>query len=267
MVDVFDEVEEELRKERYQQLLRTYGPWLLGAAVAIVVGVAGYQYWQSRQSSEAAAASDRYMAAVELAEAGDVDAARAALSEIAADGPRGYATLALMREAELALQRGEAEAAASLYERAIERAPDPVVADVARYHAVRAQFDAISYDDAALRLDEVGREGSQLDLMARELIAAKALEEERWAEARERYDALAFALDLPQGMRQRVSHALALIEQSAPAAIAEDAAETEPPANPAEPIAPAAGAGAAAPAATAEDDAAPADLSDQEDGS
>ena len=261
MVDVFDEVEEELRKERYQQLLRTYGPWLLGAAVAIVVGVAGYQYWQSRQSSEAAEASDRYMAAVELTQTGDLDAARAAFSEIAADGPRGYATLALMREAELALQRGEPEAAASLYDQAAARAPDPVVADAARYHAVRAQFDTISYDDAALRLDEVGREGSQLNLMARELIAAKALEDGRWEEARSRYDTLAFALDLPQGMRQRVSHALALIEQNAPEPVAVEAAETEPPASPAEALAP----GAAA--APGEDEAAPADLSDQEDGS
>ena len=264
MVDVFDEVEEELRKERYQQLLRTYGPWLLGAAVAIVVGVAGYQWWQARQSSQAAESSDRYVAAVELIEAGDVDAARAALSEIAADGPRGYATLALMREAELALQRGEPEAAASLYERAIERAPDPVVADVARYHAVRAQFDTISFDDAVLRLDDVGGAGSQLDLMARELIGAKAIAEARWEEARRRYDSLAVALDLPQGMRQRVSHALALIEQNAPAPVAEAAAETEPPAPPAAAAAPQTGAQSVFPA---EGDAAPADLNDQEDGS
>ncbi len=260
MVDVFDEVEEELRKERYQQLLRSYGPWLLGAAVAIVIGVAGYQWWQARQSSQAAAASDRYVAAVELIETGDVDAARAALSEIAADGPRGYATLALMREADLALRRGEPDAAAQLYERAIQRAPDPVVRDVARYHAVRAQFDTLSYDDAAVRLDEVGRDGSQLDLMARELIAAKAIAEQRWAEARQRYDSLALALDLPQGMRQRVSHALALIEQNAPEPVAEAAAETDPPAEPAEAAAPAT-------ALPAEDDAAPAALDDQEDGS
>ena len=43
MVDVFDEVEEELRQERYHALLRKWGPWVPGGAVTIVAGVAGYQ--------------------------------------------------------------------------------------------------------------------------------------------------------------------------------------------------------------------------------
>ena len=42
MVDIFDEVDEELRAERAQQLLKKYGGVIVAAAVAIVGAAAGW---------------------------------------------------------------------------------------------------------------------------------------------------------------------------------------------------------------------------------
>ncbi|MEO1039455.1 MAG: tetratricopeptide repeat protein [Pseudomonadota bacterium] len=217
MVDVFDEVEEELRKERYQTLLRQYGPWVGGVAVAVVVGVAGYEGWKAWRTNEAAQASDRYVQALDALADGDDEAADARLAELAADGPRGYGALATMQRAALALEAGETSQAARLYEEAAQRSPDPMLRDLATYQAVLSDFDALSFDDIALRLEPVADSGGALALLARELMAAAAVKDERWDEARGRYDTLSFALDTPPGMQRRVLEALAFIQQNAPA--------------------------------------------------
>ncbi|MFW6413223.1 MAG: tetratricopeptide repeat protein [Oceanicaulis sp.] len=226
MVDVFDEVEEELRRERYQALLRQWGPWVGGVAVAIVLGVAGYQFIDWRSETTAAGASDRYMAASDLIAEGDLAAADAALAGLAEDGPRGYAALALLRRGEIALEQGDADEAARLFTAAAERAPEPLTRDLARYKAALAQFDTLSYDDLSVRLEPLSEGEARFGLLAGELIAAAALRDERWAQARSRYELLSVALDAPPGLSRRAAEALAFIEQNAPQT-ADDAAPAE----------------------------------------
>ena len=258
MVDVFDEVEEELRKERYQALLRQYGPWVAGVAVAVIAGVAGYEGWKVWRAGSAEAAADRYIEAVELLQDGDLAAADASLAALAEDGPRGYGALATMQRAAIALENGNTTEAARLYEDAARRSPDPMLRDLATYQAVLADFDALSFDDIVLRLEPVADGGGALALLARELMGAGAIKEQRWDEARGRYDTLAFALDAPPGMQQRVLEALALIAQNAPAqAAAPMAAPAPAPAAAVDPI--------AAPDAPVADDSGAID-GDEEDG-
>ncbi|XBQ15498.1 MAG: tetratricopeptide repeat protein [Oceanicaulis sp.] len=228
MVDVFDEVEEELRRERYQALLRQWGPWVGAAAAVIVLGVAGYQFIDWRSESTAAAASDRYMAAADLIAEGDLSAADAAFEDLAEDGPRGYATLALMRRGEIALEQGDAAEAARFFTSAAERAPEPLTRDLARYKAALAQFDTLSYDDLSVRLEPLTEGEARFGTLARELIAAAALREERWAQARSRYELLSVALDAPPGVTRRAAEALAYIEQNAPQTAEPAAAEAAP---------------------------------------
>ncbi|HCR94835.1 MAG TPA: hypothetical protein DIV98_07855 [Oceanicaulis sp.] len=49
-------------------------------------------------------------------------------------------------------------------------------------------------------------------------MAAAALRDQRWDEARQRYQLLSVALDLPQAMSQRVMQAQSYLDQRAPAA-------------------------------------------------
>ncbi|MGJ3231521.1 MAG: tetratricopeptide repeat protein [Oceanicaulis sp.] len=234
MVDVFDEVEEELRRERYQAALRRYGPWVAGAAAAIVLGAAGYQFFEWNTGRTSAEASDQYQVAAEALAAGDTNTADAAFMELAEDGPRGYAALALLRRGEIALQRGDAEEAARFFNAAAERAPEPMTRQLATYKAVLAQFDTLSYDDVRVRLTPLTEGDAPFGALARELIAAAAMRAERWDEARGAYELLAVSLDAPPGLSRRAAEALTYIAQNAPAEIAEEAAEAaaEAPAEP-----------------------------------
>ena len=69
MVDIFDEVDEELRAERAQQLLKRYAGLILAVAVLIIgaaVGWQGWRWYEARQDQKAAA---QYLAAMTLADA------------------------------------------------------------------------------------------------------------------------------------------------------------------------------------------------------
>ena len=122
MVDVFDEVEEELRQEQYNALFRKWGPWVGGAAAAIVIGVGAYQFISWSGDQRANAASDQYQAASELFAEGDTGAADAGFESLIENGPTGYATLSLMRRGDIAFSEGRTADAARFYAQAAERA-------------------------------------------------------------------------------------------------------------------------------------------------
>lgn len=240
MVDVFDEVEEELRQERYKALLKQWGPWVGGGVAAIVLGVGAYQFieWSTKQRADSA--SDAFQAAAELYEAGNVMQADSQFQALTESAPRGYETLALMRRGDIALSQGNRDEAARLFAQAAELSPEPMIRDLARYQAALAQFDALSYDDLANRLEPLTEGAAPVGLLARELMAAAALRDERWDEARQRYQLLSIALDMPEGMSQRVVEAQSYLNQRAPVAApvemtaqpaAEPAADTQEPAQ------------------------------------
>src|SRR4029079_17960726 len=97
MTDIFTEVDEDLRRERAKKLWERYGVYVIGAAVAIVIVVAGYKIWEAWQARIAAESGDRFVAALKLAGEGKHDQAIAALTDIAKDGSTGDPVLANFR--------------------------------------------------------------------------------------------------------------------------------------------------------------------------
>ncbi len=113
---IFREVDEELRGDRLRSLWKRFGPYIIGAAVAVVLVVAVNEGWTWWQNSNAARSSDQFYAALELAEAGDVAGAQEALNGVVAQGSGGYPTLARFRQASLLAREGNTQAAVAAYD-------------------------------------------------------------------------------------------------------------------------------------------------------
>jgi hypothetical protein len=113
---IFREVDEELRGDRLRSLWKRFGPYIIGAAVAVVLVVAVNEGWSWWQNSNAARSSDEFFAALELAEAGDVAGAQEALNGVVAQGSGGYPTLARFRQASLLAREGNTQAAVAAYD-------------------------------------------------------------------------------------------------------------------------------------------------------
>ena len=88
MVDVFDEVDEQIRAERFRALVRRTVPYFIGALIACVAVVVGI--WAYGQFSTAAIgkASLAYAKGMDLDQKGDADGAFAQFA-LAAKGPAG----------------------------------------------------------------------------------------------------------------------------------------------------------------------------------
>ena len=82
---IFREVDEELRRDRLQSGWRRYGPFVIGAAIAVVGIVAVNEGWSWWQNSNSARSSDQFYAALNLDDGGDIAGAQKALDTVHLD--------------------------------------------------------------------------------------------------------------------------------------------------------------------------------------
>src|SRR5690606_9231899 len=134
------------------------------------VAVAGNELWNWWRTSQATAASERFYAAGDLAEAGDTAAAIAAFREIAEEGPQGYATLARFREAALLASTGDIQAALALYDTLGNAAPEARLRELALVLAAYLLVDSGDVPAVQTRVSGIVESNSPLRLPAREAL-------------------------------------------------------------------------------------------------
>lgn len=125
------EVSDELRGDRMRALWKRFGPYVIGAAVAIVLIVAVNEGWSWWQKSNAARSSDQFYAALELAEGTDIAAAQEALNKVIAEGSGGYPTLARFRHASLLAKEGKTAEAIAAYDALATAETNPRIRELA----------------------------------------------------------------------------------------------------------------------------------------
>lgn len=116
MSDVFQEVDEELRRDKAADLWKRYGSYVAGVAIAIVVGTGIHVAWRDYTQNQAATQGAEFFAATALASSGDREKAIPAFDALARNASSGYAVLARMREAALKAEGGDRAAAAAIYQ-------------------------------------------------------------------------------------------------------------------------------------------------------
>ena len=113
---IFREVDEELRRDRVQTAWRRYGPFVIGACVAIIAIVAAEEGWSWWQGSNAARSSDQFYAALDAENNGDIPGAMKALDAVIAQGSGQYPVLARFKEAGLLAKQGKADDALKAFD-------------------------------------------------------------------------------------------------------------------------------------------------------
>ena len=116
MSDIFQQVDEEVRREQLKKLWERYGSLLIAACVLVVLATAGWRTYEWYQAKEAAEASAKFEAAVALVNDGKNKEAEEAFGQIAAGSTTSYRMLAKFREAG-ELVRRDPKAAAAIYDK------------------------------------------------------------------------------------------------------------------------------------------------------
>jgi hypothetical protein len=240
MSDIFREVDEDLRRERYKAIWKKYGNYIVAVAVLIVVATAGYRGWEYWQARRAAESGDRFVAALRLAEDGKKTEALAALDELAAGGHGAYPYFANMRAAALRTAEGDTAGAVAEFDRiAGDRSAPPLLRDMARLRAALALSETATLPDLEARIADLAKPESPFRHTAREILALAAWRVGDLSKASAYLEELTADPGVTQGARQRAALLQQLIrarQGEAPAAAAAPApAETETAPNAAAP--------------------------------
>ncbi len=211
MSELFDEVDEEVRREQLKKLWDKYSIFIVAGALLIIAAVGawrGYQYLEAKKAAEAGAAFDK---AVELADANKPAEAEAAFNELAAKAPAGYRMLARLRAAAEVAGR-DPKAAAKLYDDiAADRSIGAEQQNLARIRAAGLLVDSASYSEMLQRLESSTGPEATFRHTARELLALSAWRANDATAARKWLDLIANDGETPPSLRSRAEALQALL--------------------------------------------------------
>ncbi|MDJ0920749.1 MAG: hypothetical protein QNI84_06445 [Henriciella sp.] len=216
MADIFEEVEEGIRQDKWAERWRKYGVFAyLGAALLLGgVGLNEYLTFSRAQAAEANAAD--FEAALERLNAGDYQAAGEQFDELLARD-LNLSTLAAHYLARVRLDgNGDAAAAADVLADASIRGDGPAE-KLAKLKAAYLLADDLSRTELEAMLGSLRGDDSAFDVLALELIAAKALAEGDLAFARAEFEYLRIAANAPPGVQKRADQALAAMSPASSA--------------------------------------------------
>lgn len=206
---VLKEVDQELAEERQWAMFRKYGPAAISGAAALVIGVAGWQFWNARQHSLAEDQAIQFESAVDTMVEDEV-AGREAMDVIAQDGAGGYSVLARFHRASSFARAGERDAALAAFRRVYEDGAAPErLRDLAR---LRAAYLALSEGrDAVLEhLGELANAEGAFSHHANEVAGLAALEAGDYETALSTFRQLTLDVGTPEPVRERAEEFAAL---------------------------------------------------------
>ena len=200
--DIVREVDEELRREQVEKLWNQYRNYILAAAAAIILMVAGYKVWQWRQAQEAATAGAKFESAISLLRDGKKDDAAKALQVIADAGAGAYPALAGLRLAALDADAGRGEAALTRYEAIANSGADANIRGFARIQSAQLRLDTADFTEMQNRLNDLAKPDGVWRQSARQLLGLAAYKAGKLTEAVDQFSLILNDKDSRGGIGQ-----------------------------------------------------------------
>jgi hypothetical protein len=210
--DIFEEVEEDVKRDRAIALWKKYGPYAIAAGVGVVLIAAAITWYMEYRRTQAEKAAMQFVAAADLAAGTDKARAVTAFAAIARDAPAGYGLLSRFYDAALKGQMADHAASVSQYR--------ALAADSSALPELRSAATLLAAMHVAITASvaEVEREVAPLTAgdgpwrhVALELVAVAAIKAGDVAKARQVYSQIADDGAAPQALRGRAAEMLAAL--------------------------------------------------------
>jgi hypothetical protein len=208
--DIFQEVDEEVRRERLKRLWDRYGILFIAACVLVVAAVAGWRAYQYFEAKKAAEAGTAFQAAATLASEGKNKEAEEAFGKLASSGTASYRVLAKFREA-AEIARHDPKAAVAIYDQlAADGSLGRVLQDLAAVRAGTLLVDTAPYSEIVQRLEPLTASDRTFRHSARNMLALAAWRAKDAAAMRKWSDMILADAETPPGTRGQIQMLLAL---------------------------------------------------------
>jgi hypothetical protein len=209
--DIFQEVDEEVRREQLQKLWERYQNFVFAGIFLILAGVGGWLGYQRYEEKRAAETGTAFEVAQTLDQDGKAAEAETAYAKVVTEGTASYRDLARVRQAAELAQRDPKLGIAAYEKIADDTSVDPAWRDLAGLRAGSLYIDAGSFNEARSRLDPLASEGRPYRYTARELLALGAWRAGDTAGAKRWFDLIVTDIQTPPATRQRVQTLSALV--------------------------------------------------------
>ena len=216
MSDIFQEVDEEFRRDKAVEFWTRHQNSILAVAIVVVLATGGYRYWQYHQAQRAQAAGAAFQNALKLDAAGKPDEARAALAKLQAEAPKGYAALSRFVDAGLMAKKDPKASAAAYDALAADASLDSLLRDTAKLRAALARLAAGETEAARPALEALAASGAYRDT-ARLTLASLAIAAKDYPAARKWLDGVVANFGASQSDRRTADALLGFVASQSPA--------------------------------------------------
>lgn len=204
MADIFQEIDEDLRRDRMAKLWARYGKYAIGAAVLVVAATAAGVFYQNWRQQQYQALGLKYVETTFASRDGDTAKAVNGFEALAAEDKAGYGLLARVQAAALKAKGTDKEGGlAALSAIAADGTIDPVYRDLATVLAGLYSVDQAKPDETIARVKPLA--DGPWHFTALEVTALAQLKAGDKTAALKTYQELADDLGAPASLRARAT--------------------------------------------------------------
>jgi hypothetical protein len=212
VADIFNEVDEDVRKDKSLALWNAYGKYVIALAVLIIGGTAAYVGWQNYTESQSLEQAKRFETAAAMAAENKLSGAATEFSALASDGNAGYRPLSLLREAATLIAEGKGDEALTVYsELGSDSSVDKEFSSLAHLLAGFYLLDNGTSAEVRDRVAPIAEAGSIWSASAQELIALSYLKDGDKDKAVELLTVLQNDASAPDDIKGRVGQMLSAL--------------------------------------------------------
>jgi hypothetical protein len=195
-----DEVNDEVRRDRFYYMLKRYG-WIAILAVVLLVGGAAWNELQKSQArAEAEALGDAMFAALAVQ---DSESRVAALEAIEPGSAQSGALLGFLTAAQQVQAEDIPGAIETLNTIGLNGDVPSIYREIAQFKAVTLQGTDTPVNERRLLLDALAQPGNSLRLLATEQLALIDIEENNTTAAIDRYQMILLDAEVTTDLQQR----------------------------------------------------------------
>lgn len=210
--DLFREVDEEVRQDRYIKIWKRYGIYVSALVVTIILITVGVVVWRDIERSALESSSEVLISAIESSS----DRQNEALEQfkiIGDEGNEGYRLLAKLREGAILSKMGDISGAVLVYDSiALDNSQDIIYRDLASVLAVSHGMSIMSLGEVEDRLASIIVEINPWRYSARELLATAIMLSGDKKRAIKEFKPLVDDTKAPAGVRARAAEMLVILE-------------------------------------------------------
>ncbi|HEX4762548.1 MAG TPA: tetratricopeptide repeat protein [Sphingomicrobium sp.] len=198
------EVDENLRRDRMNELARKYSGWITAVLILFLGAVGGFIYWQNHRVEQSGKQVEQLSQVFADVGSGKTSAAPKQLDELANSGSKAVRASALFTRAALALQQNDVKLATAKYREIAgdDGLPKPY-RDAALIRQTALEFDSLKPEEVIARLRPLAEPGNPWFGSAGEMTAMALIKQGKKGEAGQLFARIARDKQVPETLRAR----------------------------------------------------------------